>query len=93
MESGAAVDIRVYGEVQGVGFRWFVAHRATELGLRGFVRNTADGGVEVHAEGSRMSLEVLITHVRIGPRSAVVGDVQTDWSTPTGAYATFEIKH
>ena len=39
----------VKGRVQGVGFRWFVQREAAELGLRGWVRNTDDGHVEVLA--------------------------------------------
>ena len=41
----------VRGRVQGVGFRWWVRARALELGLVGHARNTADGRVEVVAQG------------------------------------------
>ena len=41
----------VKGRVQGVGFRWFVHREAAEIGLRGWVRNTEDGHVEVVAAG------------------------------------------
>ncbi len=41
----------VYGYVQGVFFRAFVARQAKELGLTGFVRNLPGGAVEVNAEG------------------------------------------
>ena len=41
----------VKGRVQGVGFRWFVQREAAELGLRGWVRNTDAGHVEVVASG------------------------------------------
>jgi len=39
----------VKGRVQGVGFRWFVQREAAELELRGWVRNTDAGHVEVVA--------------------------------------------
>ena len=43
---------RVYGRVQGVGYRQYVAHAAARLGLVGYVRNEeSDGSVEVLAEG------------------------------------------
>src|ERR1700722_7577787 len=41
----------IQGRVQGVGFRWFVHQEAAGLGLRGWVRNTEDGHVEVVAAG------------------------------------------
>ena len=54
-DTAFAVMVRHYivkGRVQGVGFRWFVQREAYEIGLRGWVRNTSDGDVEVLAAGS-----------------------------------------
>ena len=45
------VTMFVRGGVQGVGFRWWTRARALELGLVGHARNTADGRVEVVAQG------------------------------------------
>jgi acylphosphatase len=50
----------VKGRVQGVGFRWFVHREAAELGLRGWVRNTDDGAVEVLAAGEPDQLKDLM---------------------------------
>ena len=44
----------VKGRVQGVGFRWFVQREAAEIGLRGWVRNTEDGHVEIVAAGTEL---------------------------------------
>src|SRR5947207_14939811 len=74
-----------YGYVQGVGFRYFVLHRARALGLCGWVRNPRDGGVECLAEGSRKQLERLLEEVRRGPRAADVPDVRVDWPAAPGA--------
>jgi acylphosphatase len=93
MTTDSAVRMEVYGEVQGVGFRWYVARRAETLNLRGYVRNTSNGGVEIHAEGDRARLETLLEAVKVGPRSARVADVHTIWSAPTGTYEGFEIRH
>ena len=62
----------IQGRVQGVGFRWFVQREAGELGLRGWVRNTEDGEVEVVASGSEADLAELRHSLRQGPRGARV---------------------
>ena len=54
-DARSRVSAAVYGRVQGVGFRWFVRDRAEALGLVGWVRNRADGAVEVVAEGRAAS--------------------------------------
>jgi acylphosphatase len=66
----------VRGRVQGVGFRWFVEREAHMLGIAGWVRNNADGSVEVLAIGSRDQLSGLRSRLRQGPRAARVDDVQ-----------------
>jgi acylphosphatase len=81
-----------YGYVQGVGFRYFVLHRARALGLRGWVRNRHDGGVESLAEGSRTELERLLEEIRRGPRGADVREVEVDWQAARGDLpAEFEV--
>ena len=62
----------IQGRVQGVGFRWFVQREAAELGLRGWVRNTEDGEVEVVASGTAEYLAELRASLRRGPRGSRV---------------------
>lgn len=62
----------IQGRVQGVGFRWFVHREASELDLRGWVRNTEDGDVEVVASGSAEDLAELRESLRRGPRGSRV---------------------
>jgi len=62
----------IQGRVQGVGFRWFVQREAAELELRGWVRNTEDGDVEVVAAGDAGNLDELRSSLRRGPRGARV---------------------
>ena len=88
----SAVDVRIHGRVQGVGFRWHVLRTAERLGAVGFVRNTHDGEVEIHAEGSREGLDALLREVRIGPSSAHVVDLDIRWISPTEEYSRFEIR-
>jgi acylphosphatase len=69
---------RVQGRVQGVGFRWFVQREAASLNLRGWVRNTEEGEVEVVASGSVEDLATLRSTLRRGPRGARVDHLLED---------------
>jgi acylphosphatase len=62
----------IQGRVQGVGYRWFVQREASELDLRGWVRNTEEGEVEVVASGSQDDLAELRAALRRGPRGSRV---------------------
>jgi acylphosphatase len=81
----------IRGDVQGVGFRYFLLRRAQQLGLRGWVRNNDDGTVELVAEGSRSDLELLRQAAGEGPRLSRVDRVDADWSTATGELDTFDL--
>lgn len=65
----------VTGRVQRVGFRMFVEREATRLGLRGTVRNSSDGAVEVVAAGTSDQLEKLAEKLRKGPPASRVDSV------------------
>jgi len=82
----------VLGRVQGVGFRVFVAHRAAELGLVGWVANAAAGQVTCVAEGPAGTLEQLLASLRDGPSGASVDRVEVIWSDPTGEFDRFSIR-
>jgi len=65
----------IRGRVQGVGFRWFVHREAAELGLRGWVRNTDSGEVELVAAGDPDALAELRTELYKGSRGSRVDGV------------------
>ncbi len=81
----------VSGEVQGVGYRYSAARRASALALVGWVRNTDGGDVEVWAEGDTRALEEFKAWLRQGPSSARVREVRATDEQPRGWYSSFEI--
>lgn len=73
-----AVQVRIYGRVQGVWFRAWTANTATELGLAGWVRNRADGSVEALFAGSRDDVETMVARCHDGPPAARIDEVMRD---------------
>ena len=82
----------VRGRVQGVGFRWFVEREAHILGVAGWVRNNADGAVEVFAQGTADQLSGLRSRLREGPRAARVDAVEEKEAPLSEAAKTFRIE-
>lgn len=82
----------VQGRVQGVGFRYFVQERASDLHLTGVCRNLRNADVEVIAEGEQGALEALLVALRNGPRMAHVENVHAVWSPATGEFTSFRIE-
>ena len=68
-------SIHVTGKVQGVFFRASTREEAQRLGLRGWVRNEADGSVRIEAEGDEPALEQLVAWCQHGPAQAQVSNV------------------
>jgi len=86
------LSAHVRGEVQGVGYRYFVARRARDHNLTGWVKNRADGTVEVEAVGPRPTLEEFLSYVRVGPPAAHVADVAVYWFDDEPSYVSFEVR-
>jgi acylphosphatase len=68
--------LRVTGRVQGVGYRMWAERTALALGLRGWVRNRADGSVELMLTGPEDAVAAMIDACRQGPRAAAVEGVE-----------------
>lgn len=83
------IHARVYGRVQGVGFRYYVMTAAAELGLTGWVRNRRDGSVEVVAEGELDQLKNLVGVLERGSRSSAVSEVKTNLQAASGEFGSF----
>jgi acylphosphatase len=82
----------VRGVVQGVGFRWFVVRRASELGLTGWTSNQSDGSVRVVAEGPSQALDHLLKHLNEGPSGAHVESVEAGRTAATGEFTSFTVR-
>jgi acylphosphatase len=90
--AGPAVRFRVQGRVQGVGFRWFVMRECSRLQLAGYVRNLADGSVEVVARGPDAELTLLERALSRGPSMARIDSVEKhDLSHESDLPTSFEI--
>lgn len=66
----------VFGTVQGVGFRYFTAKQAKQLGITGHAKNLSDGTVEVLMFGTELQLQVLLKWLEKGPEMSSVVDVK-----------------
>ena len=82
---------RVRGRVQGVGFRWWTRNTASDLGLRGSVRNLADGSVAVEAAGNAAALDQLEAKLEHGPATAKVESVRHEEPGSNALPTGFEI--
>lgn len=76
--------VRIYGSVQGVGFRFAVERAANTRGVAGWVRNRSDGTVEVVFEGEPEDVDALVDFCRRGPRGAEVERVAVEEELPEG---------
>jgi acylphosphatase len=73
----AARRFLIRGVVQGVGFRHATRREARRLGLRGWVRNRAEGTVEAVAVGDEHQLDAFQRWAWRGPTTAIVDTVET----------------
>ncbi len=91
-DSIVSLEVRVWGRVQGVGFRYYAHDVARRLRLVGYVANLPDGSVRAYAEGPRSALEEFRVRVEKGPSSAHVREARSHWGQATGQYASFGIE-
>lgn len=83
----------VHGRVQGVNFRYYTCRQAERLGVVGYVRNQADGTVEVVAEGTPQATQALLAWLHHGPPQAYVTRVEATWLAPNREFHSFEVRY
>ncbi len=86
-----ALIIKIYGRVQGVGFRYYAQKKAQELNLSGFVKNRPDGSVYIEVEGNADKLEAFLLWCEMGPSWARVSKVE-EQIIPVQGFKGFEIR-
>ena len=93
METNRRVHVYLSGRVQGVGFRAFTSRTAQQLGVKGWVKNLADGRVEAVLAGSEEKVEQMLNKVKTGPRFAEVNDMQVEEEDYRGEFDKFEVRY
>lgn len=78
------------GRVQGVGYRFAAVREAERLAITGWVRNRADGSVEMLAQGRAEAIDALLAWTRRGPPGAKVASVEV--SEGEGVFTTFDLR-
>ncbi|HDP79046.1 MAG TPA: acylphosphatase [Mesotoga infera] len=84
--------IRVFGRVQGVGFRYFALHTARSFGVTGFVKNEPDGSVEVVCSGCDEEIEAFVERIDRGPSYASITKTEIE-ELPFKTFISFEIRY
>jgi acylphosphatase len=82
--------LHIFGQVQGVGYRYHFSEQAQWLGITGWVRNRRGGGVEAVIAGTPEAVEALIAWARVGPAAASVERI--DVHAAEGSFAGFELR-
>ncbi|MCK4842527.1 MAG: acylphosphatase [Methylococcales bacterium] len=86
------VQLIISGRVQGVYFRMLTKKQADKLGITGFVRNKADGSVEVIANANDKNLNQFINWCHQGPMMAKVENVSISNYSNSEQFTGFEIR-
>lgn len=67
--------LRIEGNVQAVGYRYFAIEEARRLGVDGWVRNRSDGTVEALVSGATEAVEEFVSVCMRGPSGARVSNI------------------
>ena len=73
----ANIFCKIYGRVQGVGFRSWLKNRALKYSLNGWVRNCPDNTVECEISGEEKNIKILLNDCKKGPIFSSVKNIFT----------------
>lgn len=91
------LSLSIIGRVTMVGFRGFVANRAQELSLTGWIRNVKErpfflsGQVDCFFEGDKKGLDMILKECQKGPIGSGVKRVKVKWSKGKRVFGSFEV--
>jgi len=77
-----ALYLRIFGRVQGVGYRDWLVEQAVRRDVHGWVRNRRDGSVEALLHGERACVAALVALCREGPPHADVTEIAENPGDP-----------
>ena len=81
------------GDVQGVGYRYFVTGCARVAGVTGYVKNMPDGSVLMVAEGERAALDEFVRMVKAeGDANIQVDNLAVTMGDASGEFSGFGVK-
>tara|TARA_B100000686_G_scaffold328172_1_gene387872 strand:- start:122 stop:412 length:291 start_codon:yes stop_codon:yes gene_type:complete len=83
--------IRVTGNIQRVGYRYFVQNWAEDFGLGGWVKNKSDGSVIMQLEGRKDNVEKLLTELKEGTENVVIENIKVDWLSFENKFRNFKV--
>ena len=86
------LSARVFGVVQGVGFRFWTMGKAEDLGLTGTVKNLDDGSVDVVAEGPKERIQDFLDWLKSDNTPGRVERVEDSLSAAEGAFRGFRAR-
>ena len=81
----------VSGEVQGVGYRYFVLHQSRRFSVAGFVRNLDDGSVEIQAEGEEEEVKRFLEAAKMKGGFTRVDEMNVEWRLAENKFTGFAI--
>ena len=84
------LNIRIYGRVQGVGYRYFAKRVADQMGVWGFVDNMPDGSVYLEVEAAAKRLDQFLSLIKLGPNLSRVDKILVN-PGPLKEFKSFEI--
>lgn len=86
------LHVVVHGKVQGIYFRAYAQAEGNRLELKGWVKNRADGAVEVAFEGEAEKVDQMLAWLKQGSPGSQVTKVDVNEERPVGE-AQFNIRY